>query len=292
MPTLMDYLKFGWDFFICKKDRPYILGLVITDKCNLSCKHCRVSNIRRQNMPFEKIVFHLRDFYKRGARLLYLEGGEPYLWKDNDKELDDIIRAAKEIGYLKVHIYSNGTFPLKAQSDFTWISIDGLPETHQLIRGTPLYGILNNIRNVSLRIAIIFTVNSLNFKEILPFLEFINKALPGKKVMFFFHTPYYGFDSLLLSELDKLNVIQALISAKRRRYPVLNSITALRAIAQNEFEHPTNLWYVIDDTGEYQCCRAYGKPEVCRHCGYSGCAEITLARSLNFNAAKEMLRVF
>lgn len=243
-------------------------------------------------MPFEKILYHLRNFYERGARLLYLEGGEPYLWEDNDKELDDIIRVAKEVGYLRVHIYSNGTLPLKANSDFTWVSIDGLPETHQLIRGTPLPGILNNIKNASRRIAIIFTVNSLNFKEILPFLEFINKALPGKKVMFFFHTPYYGFDSLLLPEENKLDVIKTLISAKRQGLPVLNSVSALKVIAQNEFEHPTNLWYVVDDRGEYQCCRAYGKPEVCQHCGYSSCAEITLARSLNLNAAKEMLRVF
>lgn len=292
MSILLSYFKFGLDFFILKKDKPFILGLVITDKCNLSCKHCRVANVRRQHMPFEKIFYHLRNFYKRGARLLYLEGGEPYLWAEGEKKLDDIIKAAKDIGYLRAHIYSNGTLPLEAKADFTWVSIDGLPETHQFIRGAPLDNILDNIRNFSRRVAIIFTVNSLNFKEILPFLEFINRSLPGKKVMFFFHTPYYGFDSLLLPEEDKLDVIKTLISAKRRGLPVLNSVSALQAIAQNEFEHPTNLWYVVDDTGEYQCCRAYGKPEVCQHCGYSSCAEITLARSLNLRAAREMMRVF
>lgn len=287
-----DYLKMGLDFFILRKNRPYVLGLVTNDTCNLNCKHCRVSNIRNQSMPYDEIERHLKEYYKKGVRFLYIEGGEPYLWKDGLRHLPDVVRLARNIGYLRVHVYTNGTFPLDAHPDFTWISIDGVGETYRTIRGKSIERVLSNIRNFDGRFAVIFTVNTINYKEIPEFLNFGSLQFPQAKVMFFFHTPYYGVDELLLSKPQKEEAIETIIACKEKGLPVLNSRAGLIAILSGRYEHPANLWWVVDQTGEFQCCRAYGKPEVCENCGYSSCAELILSRSLHWGAIKEMMGVY
>ena len=241
-------------------------------------------------MSYEEIGKHLRTYYMRGARFLYLEGGEPYLWQDNHRRLADIVQLAKDIGYIRVHIYTNGTFPLDANPHFTWVSIDGLPETYRSIRGIPIDRVLSNIQGHQQKLAIIFTVNTINCSEILEFLAFIHFQFSELKVMLFFHTPYYGIDSLLLSDRKKQEVIKMIIDCKRSGLPVLNSEAGLRAIASGQYNHPMKISWVVDQTGEYQCCRAYGHPEVCEHCGYSAGAEIDLLRSFRFDVIKEMMK--
>lgn len=244
-------------------------------------------------MSYIEIEKHLITYYSRGTRFLYLEGGEPYLWQDGHRRLADIVQLAKDIGYLRVHIYTNGTFPLDASPHFTWISVDGLPETYRTIRGIPVEQVLTNIRNAHhQRLAIIFTVNTINRREISEFLNFAHFQFPKLKVMFFFHTPYYGVDSLLLSDKEQHEVIKMIMDCKKAGLPVLNSEAGLYSISSGQYKHPTNLWWVVDQTGEYQCCRAYGHPKVCQYCGYSTCAEIVMARSLRVSAVKEMLRIF
>ena len=284
---IVEYGKFVCNFFILKKEYPYILGLVITDVCNLNCRHCRVANIQKGYMSYSEIEKYLTTYYKRGTRFLYLEGGEPYLWRDGHRRLGDVVQLAKDIGYLRVHIYTNGTFPLDANPHLTWISIDGLAETYRAVRGIPIEKVLKNIQTThQKRLAIIFTLNTINYKEIPEFLNFVHIQFPKLKVMFFFHTPYYGFDSLLLSGEEKLEAIETIIDCKKTGLPVLNSEAGLYSILSGGYKHPTNLWWVVDQKGQYQCCRAYGNPEVCRHCGYSSCAEIIMARSLRLSALK------
>lgn len=284
-----EYCKFGIDFAVLRQNRPFILGLVPNDTCNLHCIHCRVANVRKSRMSYAEVKAHLAEYYKKGVRFLYLEGGETYLWRDGKYRLQDLIDLAKAIGYLRVHVYTNGTFPLTAQPDFTWVSIDGLTASYQKIRGAPLENVLAHLRNFKQRFAIVCVVNTINYQEIRTFLQFVYQELPHTKVMFFFHTPYYGVDELLLSVEQKSQAIAQILQCKADGLPVLNSKAGLQAILTGHYLHPTNLWWVVDQTGEYQCCRAIGQPEVCRNCGYASCAEVALVQSLNLDAIKTML---
>jgi hypothetical protein len=161
----------------------------------------------------------------------------------------------------------------------------------QKIRGAPLGKIVENIQAYDGPFAIVYTVNSLNKVHINDFLHLVQQRLPGRKVMFFFHTPYYGFDELLLSQNQKREAIDTIMACKTAGLPVLNSKAGLRAILSGRYKHPSGLWYVVDNDGEYLCCRAYGKSEVCENCGYSSCAEILMTRSFNPGAMRSMLRV-
>ncbi len=174
----LEYIRITADFFCLRRDRPLILGLALTDVCNLSCIHCRVRNVYRRHMSWDEVEKVLRDLQDSGARFLYLEGGEPLLWQDGERRLPDVIRLAREIGYLKVHLYTNGTIPLDASPDFTWVSVDGMPGTYETIRGSPFDRVWNNIRYGPRPLAVIFTINTLNWREIPSFLKLVRDDLP------------------------------------------------------------------------------------------------------------------
>ena len=49
-----------------------ILGTVIlTDKCNLHCKHCSVNNITAVVHPYEQIRREMQQLYDMGVRILF-----------------------------------------------------------------------------------------------------------------------------------------------------------------------------------------------------------------------------
>jgi MoaA/NifB/PqqE/SkfB family radical SAM enzyme len=289
---VVDYAAFLWDFAIARRNRPYVLGLVITDICNLACKHCRVANIYHSSMTYQEVEGHLREQYAKGVRYLYLEGGEPYLWRDGAYRLPDIANLAKHIGYYRVHVYTNGTTPLDEGLDFHWVSIDGTGDIYQTIRGIDLEHVLRHVRNFRGRWAVVYTVNTINYPHIREFLQFMRTEFPGVGVMFYFHTPYYGVDQLLLDQQSRHESVATIAECKRSGLPVLNSLPGLRAMESGDYFHPTNLWHVIDNTGDYQCCRAIADPEVCKNCGYSTCAEIALARDWRPGPILQLLRTY
>ena len=292
LKRVLDYSRFVRDFFILRRNRPYVLGLVVTDICNLACRHCRVANVYHVSMKFSEVRSHLLDQYAQGVRYLYLEGGEPYLWRDGDHRLADIVNLAKQLGYYRVHVYTNGTLSLSEAPDFTWVSVDGIGDIFTRIRGIPLDRVLAHICEHRGKHGIVFTVNTINYRHIPVFLDFVKEQLPGVRVMFYFHTPYYGFDELFLSQVQRSEAVSALIESKREGLPVMNSRAGLVAMKNGHYFHPTNLWRVIDSTGEYQCCRAIGNPEVCANCGYSTCAEIALARDWNPGPILQLMRAY
>lgn len=292
LPRMLDYARFVRDFFIMRRNRPYILGLVVTDICNLACKHCRVANLYHATMTFEEMKKHLQEQYANGVRYLYLEGGEPYLWRDGEYRLGDIVRLARRIGYFRVHVYTNGTVRLDGSPDFTWVSVDGIGDVFREIRGIPVDKVLEHVRRFDGRCGIVYTVNTVNCRHINEFLEYMDMEFPGIRVMFYFHTPYYGKDYLFLPESLRREAIETLVENKRKGMPVMNSVAGLRAMESGNYFHPTNLWRVIDSTGEYQCCRAFGNPEVCANCGYSTCAEIALARNWRPGPVFQLLRAY
>ena len=283
MMDVTDLLSLAWvgtDFALLRRDRPYLLGLAITDRCNLRCRQCRVWSEHAPHLPFDRIDAILRDFRSRGARLLYLEGGEPYLGRDGERRLPDVVALARARGFLRIHVYTNGTLPLTAPVDFTWVSADGLHATNALLRGSSLDEVLDHLRACPGRKALVFTVNALNRQEMRPFLEFVAQTVPGVGVMFFLHTPYYGIDELHLDPGARAAVVAELLACRRDGLPVLNSNPGLRKLRPGAGSGPSRLFCVVDRQGEYPCCRASGDPAICAHCGYAACEEIALARRL------------
>lgn len=291
MKKYVFYLDYSVKFFLLRREEPLILGLIITDECNLSCKDCRVSNTGRPSLTMQQVQSKLHDFYKRGFRELYIEGGEPFLWKDNGYVLNDVIKYAKKTGYNHVHVYTNGFFTLDSQADLLWVSIDGLKKNYEQIRGPHFEHVIENIKESNHpNIAIVHVINTINKEEIQNFLIFVqNEKLTRLGVMFYFHTPYYGIDDLFIAFDERKKIIDRIITYKKSGLPVFNSYAGLDDLKTGHWKRPSETYAITDIDGDYICCR-YNSPEVCRECGYGACTEISAAQKLKPSALKNLIR--
>lgn len=286
----LGYARFGLGFFVLRGDTPHVLGLITNDTCNLHCRGCRVANVDNAVMSMDQIRETLERFHDKGVRMVYLSGGEPYMWRDGPYRLPDIVDLAHDIGYLRVHVYTNGTARLSSAPDFTWISIDGFGETFEKLRGIPVDRVIRNARDFRGRHAVVCTINTVNVGEVRQTLEFLARELPHTGVMFFFHTPYYGIDDLYLSADQRKQAVATLLDCKKAGLPVLNSRGALNAYLDQTFGPPhCNAW-IVDHAGEYLCCRVEGDPDICKDCGYSTGYEIQLAQRWHPGPIRALLR--
>jgi len=288
---LADYIWFGFRFIVLRQEVPFVLGFIPTNKCNLKCKSCRVANTGIPDMTMDEVRIKLADFHRRGFRELYIEGGEPFMWRDGDYRLNDIVFEAQRIGYFHTHIYTNGMFPLTGDADLYWVSVDGMRQGFADNRGDHFDRVIEHIKAAGhLNIVIIFTVNSFNRDQIRTFLEFVRQELDIVGVIFYFHTPYYGIDELFIDAPERGGIIDDLIRYRKEGLPVFNSVAALKALKSGKWKRPNNTWVIADASREYVCCRAPSEL-ACTHCGYSACTEITAAQNLSPGALFNLLRM-
>jgi len=275
-----------------KKDTPLICGLVLHNKCNLQCRHCRVNSRDTEAMSFNEATVVMDSFYEEGGRTLYLEGGEPFLWKDNNYSIEDIIKYSHNKGFHSTIIYTNGTFPLKTSADTVFISVDGLQEKNDYLRGKSFNRIMKNIldsHHPSLYIN--YTINHHNKGEIQDFCEYINDIKQIRGVFFYFHTPYYGSDGFYIGPDEKNRIIQELLGYTSK-YKILNSKAGLRSAMKNNWERPLDICQVYEEGNIYKCCRYNEDPDLCQKCGYLSYAEIHQTLRLRPSAINNALKYF
>ena len=267
------------------KELPFIGGIVINDSCNLNCTHCSVANRDIPDLTFEEVEIGLRRLYAMGMRYLYIEGGEPFLWRDNGKSLKDVIHLARKIGFSFIVLYTNGTFPIITDANTVFVSLDGLKDTHNKIRGNTYERIISNIiKSPHKKLLVNYTINKKNEKEIEQFCHEISKIEKIKGIFFYFYTPSQGIDDLYLGLDERKNIIKRILKLKKTGYKILNSKAALMGVYNDSWKRPNKLSYLYANKKLYQCCRTFGDSEICKDCGYLGLTEIYYIAKFNLNA--------
>lgn len=284
------YAAFVFRFVVFRQTPPLIYGIALTDRCNLACRGCHVSNTGRPDMTWGQLLTALQNAWSRGFRELYFSGGEPTLWRDGEHTLEDAIDAARRIGFFHVHLYTNGLLGLKTTADLVWVSMDGLPGVFEQRRGDHFHQVEGAVRAGSHpRVAIIYVIDHHTAQGVEPFLKWVqNTKLPVMGVMFYFHTPYYGRDELFLTADERAPIIDRLIGCIRAGLPVINSRAGLMALKSGKWQRRFPIASVIDVDGESVCCRA--SDEACVDCGYAACTELTEFQRLRPGAVLGMLR--
>lgn len=285
--------SYAW--FVCRsvvlqRSVPFIYGIAVTDRCNLACRGCELSNTGRPDMTWGQLGDVMRNAWGRGFRELYFTGGEPVLWRDEGHTLEDAISEAKRIGFFHVHVYTNGTLGLDTGADLIWVSMDGLPGTFELRRGDHFSQVERAIReDRHPKVAIIYTIDRNTAGGIEPFLRWVDETdLPVVGVMFYFHTPYYGRDELFLTADERAPIIDRLLDCARTGLPVINSRAGLLALKTGDWRRRVPAAHIVDIDGEYVCCRA--SDDVCSDCGYAACTEIVESLRLRPSAVLGMVR--
>lgn len=290
LKALALYLPYGWRFFVLRRADPLIYGMAVTDSCNLGCRGCRVANSGRPQMSWVQILAAMQSARERGFRELYFTGGEPMLWGEGGRTLEDAVVEARRLGFFHVHIYTNGLLGLDTSADMLWVSMDGLPDTFELRRGTYFAKVEQAVRAHSgSPVAIIYVIDRNTADGVEPFLRWVQTSrFPVMGVMFYFHTPYYGYDELFLDAEERAPVIDRLLQYMRAGLPVLNTRAGLRALRSGDWPRRLAMAAVVDVEGESVCCRAPDK--ACADCGYAVCTELTEFQRLRPSAVRGMLR--
>jgi len=285
-------IKYIINHQIFKKDTPLIAGLAITNKCNLQCRHCSITNRGIEDLSFEEIITVLNSFYKEGGRTVYIEGGEPFMWHDGQYNLEDIVEYSHKIGFFTVIIYTNGTIPIKTSADTVFVSVDGFQETHDFLRGETFNKIMENIHeSMHPSLYINYTINNYNKDEIEEFCRHINKTNQIRGIFFYFHTPYYGYDDLYIEPIERNEILLKLLNYKKN-FKILNSRAGIKSALNNDWKRPLDICHVYEKGNMYKCCRSPGDYELCRNCGYLSYAEINQTLKLKPSAILNALKYF
>ncbi|MDR0777921.1 MAG: radical SAM protein [Methanomassiliicoccaceae archaeon] len=296
---MLGYAKWWLRSFFGSK-APLVNTLIIHYGCNLRCKHCSIhsSNIEhlgKNKLSYDEVVNDLRSQFKRGARIAYFEGGETTLWEDNGKDLGDLIKAAKDIGYKNVGYTTNGTQRMFTGSDIISVSLDGPRDMHDTIRGDGVYDkLMDNIANTDFTGAIYanMVINKYNLDLIEETAKVVkdNEKLTG--IIFNFITPP-PYDIALTND-EKKKAIAKIRELKKNGHPILNSKKGLELLAEEDWSKKCPYYvtvFVLPDGTHKDGCPMAGT-DSCKECGFAAVREYYLVKRGNPFTITEMSSIF
>ncbi len=297
----MGYAKW-WILSKCGRKSPLVITVGIGYACNLRCRHCHIDSMLKANpgmkaaQTYDEIVADLEERYSSGARIAYFEGGETTIWKDGDKDLGDLIDAAKRIGYYNVGYTTNGTTGrIFTNSDVISVSLDGPKEVHDYVRGEGVYDKLMATLNgleFSGSVYANMVLQKGNLEHIRETAEIVrsNPRLAGIVFNFITPPPY----ELLPSPEEKRKAIDEIASLKNEGFPILNSKKGLELLAEEDWESRCPKYlsaFTLPDGTRKNGCPSEGT-ESCRHCGYDAVREYYLVDRGTPSTILEMFPVF
>ncbi len=265
---------------------PLLASFKLTYRCNLACRACpfhRRAGEPDGHMGWGTAVRCLHELSRSGCRMIVFEGGEPLLWRDGDRRVDDLMELAKKL-FLRVGVTTNGTLGLDLPAHVVWVSIDGLPETHDRLRSSSFAGIRRNLLQARHgKIFVHHTINRENRHELKGLLDLLADipSVRGLTLQLFY--PYgQGEDQLGLTEYERREAIETAIALKRQGYPILNSTGRLRGMIDNTWTCRDTILVNVDPDGTItQGCYAKSRGAVrCTHCGFTPVAEAVGALEL------------
>lgn len=276
--SFMYLAGFGVKTILFRQKKPILGTVIVTDKCNLHCKHCSVNNITAVIHPYEQIKREMQTLYDMGVRILFFCGGETFMWQDSGRNIRDLVIEAKHMGFMIVNVVTNGTFPLDLpEADLILLSLDGDKERHNAVRGDTYDRIMENIAAAtSDNICFYMAINQINKDAVRDVCALARDTKNVRAVSFNFHTPYPDTKELALSREEKAQCCDDIRYMMKQGTPVFNLKGAFRYLINNSFPTPCHQCVVMENGRLSTCGRCIDVPGLCEQCGYFFVAEYTL----------------
>ena len=292
--SFLYFAKFWLKTVLFKKKDPILGTVIVSDRCNLKCKHCSVNNITAIMHPFAQIKKEMQTLYDMGVRILFFCGGETFLWRDGDLTVRDLVIEAKKMGFMIVNVVTNGTFPIDLpEADLILLSLDGDRERHNAIRGNTFDTIMENVKNAtSDNICFYMAINQINKDAVRDVCMIAKETEHVRAVSFNFHTPYPDTRNLFLSREEKESISKTILQMMDEGAPIFNLKASLPYLVNNTFPTPCHQCLVIENGKISVCGRCIDVPGLCEECGYFFVAEYTLLFKGNLKIAFEALRTY
>ena len=294
LSSFLYFTYFGIKTILFKKREPILGTVIVTDRCNLHCKHCSVNNITAVMHPYDQIKKEMQLLYDMGVRILFFCGGETFLWKDENHNLRNLVIEAKQMGFLIVNVVTNGTFPIDLpEANLILLSLDGDKQRHNEIRGNTYDIIMNNIHNATAdNICLYMAINKINKDYIRDVCLTARNTKNIRAVSFNFHTPYPDTKELALTKEEKAACCASISQMMKEGAPIFNLKNAFPYLIENQFPTPCHQCVVIENGKLSTCGRCIEIPGLCEQCGYFFVAEYTLLFHGNLKIIFEMLRTY
>jgi len=219
---------------------PLMFGSIhLTENCNSKCITCNQWRKHKTNeMTTHEIKKTLERLKELGCSALEITGGEPLLRGD----VGEIINYAKVLGFKRIAMTTNGLLLNHRKEEIVSagitniaISLDGIGETHDMIRGVKgnfnetikAINELNKLRklNKSFSISIYTTLLKYNAGQIPGIIDLCK----GKNIVWQFNlldaSLYFfkdiDFEALSITDHNKIDELMDYIKQEKRRYPDL-----------------------------------------------------------------------
>jgi MoaA/NifB/PqqE/SkfB family radical SAM enzyme len=300
--TLRQYSYYASWFLKSKlgMKHPLVNTMIIHYACNLRCQHCSIAaNTDKlpeegSSMSFAAASREMQAEYDKGAKILFFEGGEPTIWKDGDRGLQDLIAEGRRIGYYVIGYTTNGTGRIFEESDVLSISLDGPKEVHDRIRGEGVYDKL--MANLEMtdhpNIFANMVVMKPNLDRIRETAEVVrsNPHIRGLMLNFLTPPPY----DIALSHDEKVQVVNEALQMRKQNLPILNTERALKELLIEDYSEKCPYWvssFTLPDGSKHYGCPMQGT-DSCKQCGFDAVREYRLILAANVETITKMSRRF
>jgi len=265
---------------------PLLASFKITYRCNLACRACPFhlrTGVENGHMSWDEAIRALESLHRLGTRVVVFEGGEPLLWRDGPYRFHDLVSYARR-RFLRVAVTTNGTLPLDVPAHTIWVSLDGMKEAHDALRGDSFDRVYNSLKTTRHpRVFIHCTLNRKNWQDVEPLAKWV-RGIPGIKGMTvqFFYPYNQGEDNLALSPNERRTAIEKLLDLKKQGYSILNSAGRLRAMKDNRWRCHDDVLVNVDPDGTItKGCYVKNRGGInCDACGFTPVAEASGALDL------------
>ena len=96
--SFVQFAAFGAKTILLGKKDPILGTIILTDKCNLHCKHCSVNNITGVIYPYRQIRREMQQLYAMGVRILFFCGGEDFFLHQDRPKPRGVVSESKTKG--------------------------------------------------------------------------------------------------------------------------------------------------------------------------------------------------
>ncbi|MBQ4558432.1 MAG: radical SAM protein [Clostridia bacterium] len=166
------------------------VNIILTHRCNLNCKHCYMNASYNVDEDFDKIFLSAKQLlltlFDGGVNEIMFTGGECTTFP----HIVELVKYAKDIGFGKVDIFTNGMILNKELFDLVdacYLSIDGLEHNHNFVRGNNysfknLLKTLDYLKEIDKITYLQFTANNYNVDDLYDISKMLISYLNVRKV--------------------------------------------------------------------------------------------------------------
>jgi len=274
-----------------------IIGVIITNNsCNLHCVYCPVTQFDPIVIAFDQVKKDIQTLYDNGVRMLTITGGEPLLWTDQEKHIEDVISYAKQKGMYEIILCTNGTFPIHTKAEIVMISLDGTEEAHDTLDGKSYQLIMKNIDESDHdKIFIQYTITKENQDILEKTILELKQHERIKGILFNIYIQFIGSPMKKYTHQEIEDIVQRIIDLKKK-YPdfITNSVSALHHLKKDDWKRPLWISQCIYNGEISPCCcrKEIVNQEICSQCYLAACAESYIIQNLEINAVIEFLKKY